>query len=397
MTSGVGPISGPGGGLRKSRSFGTSGAERARLGHRARARDAVLHFAAHWLPLSEGFVYDLIRHTRRKGVVVAATPLQNTERFSLEDVHSLAALERLFPASLARRPVTAALLVLAARRGVALVHVHHGYHADKVLGLVHRRRLPLLLSLHGHDVTGYVDEYPRVYEHVVPVTRAVVVPSVFLAERAVGVGFPAEQIRVIPSGVDTSLFTPTPLPDAPPEALFVGRFVAKKGLDVLAEAWPTVNRALPGARLRIMGFGPLESVARAITGDVEVVLSPNRQAVRDAMRRARVVVSPSHTAPDDAVESLVVVNLEAQASGRPVVTTRHGGIPEHVLEDQTALVVPEADPDALAEALIAVLGDDSLATRLAVAGPPWAHNYDVRLMARRIDTLYDEVCASATE
>jgi colanic acid/amylovoran biosynthesis glycosyltransferase len=364
-------------------------------GRRAAAGSAVLHFMAHWLPVSEGFVYDLVRHTRRDGIVVATTPLENTERFPCPDVHSLAGLERVLPGRLARRPLTAALLVLAARRGVGLVHVHHGYDAYKVLGLVHRRRLPLVLSLHGDDLTGYRERYPGVYDHVAPATQAAVVPSAFLAERAVAAGFGAEQVRVIPSGIDTSFFTPTPLPDGPPEALFVGRFVPKKGLDVLAAAWPAVQRAVPAARLRIMGFGPLEEMVRRIDGQVDVVLSPTRQVVRDAMRRAWVVVSPSHTAPGDAVESLVVVNLEAQASGRAVVTTRHGGIPEHVLEDRTALVVPEGDHRALADALGAVLGDGSLAARLGAAGPSWAQDYDIRRVARRVDALYDELWAGA--
>ena len=157
---------------------------------------------------------------------------------------------------------------------------------------------------------------------------------------------------MLPSGIDTSFFSPSPLPDGPPEALFVGRFVDKKGLDTLASAWPAVRRAVPHARLRILGYGPLEALARSISGPVTVVQTPDRETVRDAMRLARLVVSPSHTATDDAVESLLMVNVEAQASGRPVVTTRHGGIPEYVREDETALLVPESDPAALARALV---------------------------------------------
>ena len=228
-------------------------------------------------------------------------------------------------------------------------------------------------------------------------------PSRFLARVALAAGFPAERMHVIPSGVDTAWFCPTPLPGAAPpgsdrpEVLFVGRFVEKKGLDVLAQAWPAVRASVPGARLRLLGFGPLEAMARAIPGDVDVVLAPTRHEVRGAMRRARLVVSPSRTAPGDAVESLLVVNLEAQASGRPVVTTRHGGIPEFVDAGRSALVVPEADAGALAAAIVRVLTDDDLATRLAAHGPTWAASFDVRRTARRVDDLYDEVLtASAT-
>ena len=118
---------------------------------------------------------------------------------------------------------------------------------------------------------------------------------------------------------------------------------------------------------------------------------PARRAtqVRDAIRRARVVVTPSKTAADGDVETLLLVNLEAQASGRPVVTTRHGGIPEFVEEGRTALLVPENDPRALAEAIVAVLSDASLARRLGSAGPEWARRFDWGTQAAAVDDLYD--------
>jgi glycosyltransferase involved in cell wall biosynthesis len=342
------------------------------------------------LPASEAFVYDLVRNLHRPGVVVAIEPLDNVERFPFADVHSLAWTNRLKFAPAIRRARTATLTGLAARRHVAVVHAHHGYGLADLADAVRRRRLPLVVSLHGHDVTGYLEQYPGYYRDVGELVTTVVVPSQFLVDHATVAGFDPERVRVIPSGIDTSFFTATPPADGPPEVLFVGRFVAKKGLDVLAAAWPQVVRAVPEARLRLLGFGELEHLARSIRGHVEVVVSPTRDVVRDAMRRSRVVVSPSHTAPDDAVESLLVVNVEAQASGRPVVTTRHGGIPEYVREGETALVVPENDAGALADALIRVLSDDALADRLGAAGPRWAAQFDLAMTAGRIDAVYDE-------
>jgi glycosyltransferase involved in cell wall biosynthesis len=256
-----------------------------------------------------------------------------------------------------------------------------------------RLGLPLVLSLHGHDVTGLLEQYPTIYGDVFPAVDAVIVPSEFLASVAVSAGFPSERIHVIPSGVDTTRFVPTPLPDGLREVLFVGRFVEKKGLDVLLSAWPRVRAQAPASRLRLLGFGPLEGLARSGGEGVEIVTDPDHGAVREAMRRAYVVVSPSRTAPDDSVESLLVVNLEAQASGRPVVTTNHGGIPEFVRDGETALVVPEAEPDALADALVRVLTDEALAARLAANGPEWVRQFDVRRCTKRVDDLYRSVLA----
>ena len=351
---------------------------------------SVLHFTADWLPASEVFVYDLIRHLRRPAVVVTSNRLQNTERFPLPDVHSFVPLYRVVrPGSLRPRVLTAGLGLLARHRHVDLVHVHHGYGVEHVLGVVRQRRLPLVLSLHGHDVTGYLEHRPDAYQQTIDHVAAVVVPSRFLVSHALAAGFDPACIHVLPSGVDTTFFSPTSLPDGPPTVLFVGRFVAKKGIDVLGSAWPAVQAEVPSARLRLLGFGPLEGLARAIPGNVSVELAPDRATVRDAMRAATVVVSPSHNAPDDAVESLLMVNLEAQASGRPVVTTRHGGIPEYVRDGETALVVAENDVDALVDALVRLLQDSDLASRLAAGGPAAVSGLDLHQTAARMDALYD--------
>lgn len=109
------------------------------------------------------------------------------------------------------------------------------------------------------------------------------------------------------------------------------------------------------------------------------------------MRQAAVVVSPSRTAADGDSESLLVVNLEAQASGRPVVTTRHGGIPEFVEEGTSALVVAENDPAELAEGIIRLLADPELAGHLAANGPSVAARFDVTRATRQLDDLYEEL------
>lgn len=355
-------------------------------------RGRVLHFAADWLPPSEVFVYDLVRSLRRRGVVVAADPLHHTDRFTVDDVHSLARNQRYVRPRVLRPPLQAAYLeLLARRRAVAIVHAHHGYRSDQVARLVRRLDVPMVLSLHGHDVTGYLVERPDAYRQVVGTADAVVVPSQFLGALAVDAGFDAERVRVVPSGVDTTVFAPSPLPEGDPVVLFVGRFVEKKGIDVLARAWPTVQQAVPAARLRLLGFGPLEAEARAIAGRVTVECAPEHWQVAAAMRQAQVVVSPSHRADDDAVESLLMVNLEAQASGRPVVTTAHGGIPEYVQHMETAIVVPESDPGSLAEAVIELCRDRALAGRLGDQGPRWVAQFDLRRTAGRIDALYDEL------
>jgi glycosyltransferase involved in cell wall biosynthesis len=225
---------------------------------------------------------------------------------------------------------------------------------------------------------------------------AVVCPSTWLAERVVELGFAPEVVTVVPSGVDTAFFSPEGPTDGPPVVAFVGRLVEKKGVDVLLAAWPAVAAAVPGARLDILGDGPLADRVRSVGPGVRwIAPSPARRAeqVRSLLRDATVVATPSRTSADGDAESLLLVNLEAAATGRPVVTTRHGGIVEFVREGETALVVPEADAAALADALVCVLRDPALAARLGSAGVGLAAGFDVRSCTSRRDDVVEAAVA----
>jgi colanic acid/amylovoran biosynthesis glycosyltransferase len=352
----------------------------------------VLHYTQRWLELSQGFVHSYVATSRHVGAVASRRRPENRATFPFRPVWSLGPLERI-GASAGHRSRSVALDALARAHRAQALHVHLGYVAPDVVGLVRRRSLPLIISFHGHDVTALTRQEPTFYDEVAPLTALAVVPSHWLGERVVGLGFDAGRVAVVPSGVDTSFFVPTPLPDGPPVVAFVGRLVPKKGIDVLLEAWPTVRAAVPEAVLEIIGYGPLEDRVRGSVGP-GVRWSPPQRAdrhgqVRSLLRSATVVASPSQTGPDGDAESLLLVNLEAAASGRAVVTTRHGGIPEYVKEGDTALVVAEGDVAALADALVAVLADAALAARLGSHGPAWASQFDTSVCTARRDDLVE--------
>lgn len=333
-------------------------------------------------------MWDLIRHLPAPSLVVSDEPPENTDRYPVDRLVALRPRLDLVPRRWQQRVATAVLLGLCRRWRVEVVHAHHGYELVRVAGVARRLDLPLVVSLHGHDVFGWVEHHPDVFPGLLEKAAAVIVPSQFLVGRAVELGALPDRVHVIGSGVDTTFFSPAPFVPSP-EVVFIGRFVEKKGLDVLADAWPRVVAAVPTARLHVLGYGPLEGLARSVASTV--TLSPDRAAVRDALHRSRVVVSPSRTATDDVAETLLMVNLEAQASARAVVTTDHGGIPEYVVDGGTALVVPEGDAPALAEALIRVLTDDELARRLSAAGPDRAAAQHAGLIAHRVAELYEAV------
>jgi glycosyltransferase involved in cell wall biosynthesis len=355
----------------------------------------VAHYLERWLELSAGFVATQIERSRFDSFVISRDGWDNLDAFPHDQRHSLHRLRNLTPEPWKASGLQRQLRRLVRQERVDVLHVHFGYAANDVLDVTGPDR-PFVLSLHGHDITGLVATEPDRYAAVASAVDRVIVPSKFLAGKATAAGFDPDRITVIPSGVDTTFFTPSPLPspDDPPVVAIVGRLVEKKGLDVLLSAWPTIATEVPEATLVILGDGPLADFLAATPPSVTHVRpEPSRRhdQVRELIRRASVVVSPSRTAANGDSESLLLVNLEAGACGRPVVSTQHGGIPEYVADNTTGLLVPENDPAALAAAVVRLLTNRSEAQRLASAAIEHVAQWDVGRCAAQVDDCYDEL------
>jgi len=170
-------------------------------------------------------------------------------------------------------------------------------------------------------------------------------------------GCDPERVHVVGTGANVVVSNATDRRYDQQVALFAGYDFTRKGGDVLLEAWPQVRRSLPSARLKIASVdrGP------RLPEGVEWLGSLDRLQLNAAYMDASVFVLPSRFEP------FGLVFAEAMGSGLACVATRTCGVPEIVLDGETGLLVPFSDPETLAEALIALLGDPERARRLGEA------------------------------
>lgn len=239
-------------------------------------------------------------------------------------------------------------------RGVERVHCHFGdrklfvgYYVNRLLGL------PLSVTVHAYEI--YRNPSPRMFKLAVAACDHVIVQSEYNAERLIAdLGIPSEKIRIIRAHGD--LYDPEQ--EMAVKLLIVAEFREKKGYDVLFEALRRLGS--DDWVLWVVGEGKLDVPAMAKQAGIDEkvrffgMLPGN---LLDILYSAcDLFVLPSKTTADGDREGIPAVLMEAMSHAKPVISTRHAGIPELVEE----ILVDENDTCGLVLALDSLMADPAL-------------------------------------
>jgi glycosyltransferase involved in cell wall biosynthesis len=180
-------------------------------------------------------------------------------------------------------------------------------------------------------------------------------------------GVPEEQLWHVPMGVDHDVFSVrTPLDERPYDVALLFNPHPQKGWAVGRLALAELRARRPG--LRAVAFG--NSTPGTLPSWVEFREALDHEGLADQVYNAtRVFVQSSY------VEGFGLTAVEAMACGAALVTTDNGGAGDYAVDDDTALVVPPADPVALADAIEALLADDDRRLRIAGAGERFVRRF----------------------
>jgi len=215
-------------------------------------------------------------------------------------------------------------------------------------------------------VSSYRSGRPGQYESLLWPLSSRIISNAEAAKREIirRHSVPADRVAVVPNAVDTAFWSPDrSLKAAAPTVVYVGRLIESKDVLTLLEGFRLTANRFPGARLEILGNGPLkarlEAFARRQGLESRVTFTPGQLDPRPALRRAWVFATASRR---EAAPNAV---LEAMAMGLPVVAAGVGGVPELVRHGETGFVIRPGDPEGLAGGLTLLLKDEQRRLQMA--------------------------------
>jgi glycosyltransferase involved in cell wall biosynthesis len=302
-------------------------------------------------------------------------------------IKGLRALIRLFPylARLWRASGRADVVHLMANSGWSW----HLFSAPAIW-VASLRGKPVLVNYRGGYAQDFLQRQAGIVGFSMRRAARLVVPSDFLKKVFAGFSMSAD---VLPNVVDVERFRPAVDGDRdkPPAILVARNLEAIYDNATAIRAFATVHRELPEAKMIIAGSGPEETALKQLakslglsqaiefTGRVDAANMPALYA------RASVALNPSR------VDNMPNSILEALAAKVPVVSTNVGGVPYIVRQEETALLVPAGDDEAMAESLLRILRDQRLADNLVEAGYLAAREYAWDKVRDRLFDLYESL------
>ena len=294
--------------------------------------------------------------------------------------------------------------MLIRKRQYDIIYCQSGRQGLKLL-LFHRLHLlsgKLVVQFRGHDISEFVNlngngVYKSLFQHAdyfLPVCN-------YFRKRAISLGCPENKIRVMRQGIDCSRFKFTERRKpvrGPVKIVFAGRLVEKKGVEYAIHALSLLRERGYNVELMIVGDGLLKRKLQHLCWDLKIkkfvnfLGEKNQTQIIKILNKSHLFIAPSMTSKSGDQEGIPSVIKEAMASGLPVVSTRHSGIPELVKDGVSGFLVKEGDAKELVDRLSFLIEHPQLWPEMGKAGRLIVEkNYNNKKLIRQLADIFNHL------
>ncbi len=351
--------------------------------------------------------YDVVKYTRYVGVPrslrrrFVAAPALFLRLFARSPKAALEALRSGKYRTVAQNMKLLYFGIAFANERFDIVHCHFGMNGLigsylKECGFTKR----LVTTFHGSDINTYPKKHGLdVYRTLYRTADLITANTAFTKSKIIANGCPESLVYVLPVGLVAAEYADNDRTRVIPDTLLtVGRLEEKKGHRYALEAVALVRKTIPGIRYFIAGDGSLRTSLKAYAAELGIAGSCHflgvcaSDRVKELYRTCAVFTLSSITASNGDMEGQGLVIQEAQACGLPVVTTRHNGIPDGLLDGISGFLVEEKDSATLAEKILLLFHEPGLCTRMGTEGRAFVlSGYDIDALTAKILKLYGEL------
>lgn len=261
-----------------------------------------------------------------------------------------------------------ALILSWKDNNITTVLAEYGQAGVEVMNACEKANLPLVVHFHGFDAyrNDALESYGKLYKELFQKAAKIIVVSTDMYTQLLSLGCPKEKLEQITYGVDTDLFSPPDSTKKRQGFIACGRFVYKKSPLSTIRAFAKVVEVSPNATLTFIGDGELFNAAQSLTKELKLennvvfkgVLSPAE--VADELKKHAIFVQHSVKTDQNDSEGTPLSVIEAAATGLAIVATKHGGIPDVIVNEESGFLVEERDIDLMSERMIYLVNNADL-------------------------------------
>ncbi len=360
-------------------------------------KPTIAFFIKTYLPASETFIYEEIKNLRAFNAIILTQRLVNLDLFPHPNVFSAPTLpkwrlgSRLQSHNLFIKPLL--------NHRVKLVNAHFGWGGMMILPQCKKLGLPLLTTFHGIDVSLFARDfiYRLRLKKLFREGSLFLVRSNRMKADVVDLGCPPEKIIVHYGGIDVNKFRfrKKEVDGQRVKILMCGRFVEKKGFEYGIRAFAKLGKIHKNVALNLIGDGKLrkklENLVESLnlSHSVQFLRMLTHEQVQREMEASDIFLSPNLAARNGDREGIPNTLKEAMATGLPVVSTYHAGIPELVIDKKTGFLVPEKDVDGLVDRLDYLIIHPGLWEKLGRKGREVVEEkFNLSTQVRKLEKIY---------
>ncbi|MDJ0376970.1 glycosyltransferase [Cryobacterium sp. PH31-L1] len=351
------------------------------------------------LPTSETFIRNQVDSCHGTDVILFGSSVSksNLSRDSDVVLYGSSLIDRICRRLFKSLGISSRVKKFAQTNGIDLIHAHFLADAALIAPMARRLGIPLVITLHGYDITERRVRarggawLSRREAFAVGYASKIICVSEFIQRRAVATGIGASKTCVRYIG--------TPITDlvvkqkSTWDIVFVGRLAEKKGVSDLLAALQRLPTSLQPCRVAVVGYGDLRSdlemVSSSSLAQIEFLGSMKPDEIRGIFAECSIFVGPSKAAANGDSEGFGMVFLEAALAQLPVIAYRHGGVPESVLEDVTGFLSDEGDIQGLSDNISRLLKRPDLRKSFGKEGRRRVEaEFDINRLSKELESLY---------